>query len=417
MSIPADRIYSLEGKGFKLTTAEDIAPYLEEIRAVENLEELRLNGNTIGAEAAKALADVMRTKPTLKIATLHDIFTSRLKDEVKESLIAICGALVELPDLAEVNLSDNAFGPLGAEAMADFLSKHTGLQILKLNNNGLGIHGGTTIAQALIACQAECENQGKQPSLHTLVCGRNRLENGSAPAFAKAFSALKTLREVRMPQNGIRPEGIAELIGGLSDNRGLSVLDLQDNTFTHSGSAALAQALAKWELLEILNVGDCLLGSTGGRLVAEALKERVTLRIVNLQYNEIEQDGAIALAESLSNLKALEGLELNGNRFEAESNAVELIKAALSKNDIDDDILGSLSDMEELSEDEEEEEEEEEEKEEDEEEEEKEVNKSEDESKDKKKEKDHAAGPKTASDVLEDDLADLVSQMKTQLNV
>ncbi|KAJ2002527.1 Ran GAP Rna1, partial [Coemansia sp. S85] len=54
------------GKGLKLTTAEDIEPYLEELRNVENLEELRLNGNTIGAEAAEALASVLKTKPTLK---------------------------------------------------------------------------------------------------------------------------------------------------------------------------------------------------------------------------------------------------------------------------------------------------------------------------------------------------------------
>ncbi|KAJ2362747.1 Ran GAP Rna1, partial [Coemansia sp. RSA 2607] len=342
MTIPADRIYSLEGKGLKLTTAEDIAPYLEELRNFENLEEIRMNGNTIGAEAAKALADVLRTKNTLKVATLHDIFTSRLKDEVKESVIAICGALSELPELIELNLSDNAFGPLGAAAMADFLKQHTGLQVLKLNNNGLGIHGGTTIAQALIACQAECEKQGKQPSLHTLVCGRNRLENGSAPEFAKAFAALKTLREVRMPQNGIRPEGIVELMNGLSNNSGLAVLDLQDNTFTHTGSAALAKALSSWPLLETLNVGDCLLGSTGGRLVIEALKDVETLKILNLQYNEIEMDGAIALAESLRKLKILENIELNGNRFDAESNAVELIKATLAENDLDDDILGSL---------------------------------------------------------------------------
>ncbi|KAJ2596150.1 Ran GAP Rna1 [Coemansia sp. RSA 1285] len=417
MSISAERIYSLEGKGLKLTTAEDIAPYLEEIRAHENLEELRLNGNTIGAEAAQALAAVLLTKTTLKVATLHDIFTSRLKDEVKESLIAICGALVELPNLVELNLSDNAFGPLGAEAMAGFLSKHTGLEVLKLNNNGLGIHGGTTIAQALIACQAECEKQGKKPSLHTLICGRNRLENGSAPVFAKAFSALKTLREVRMPQNGIRPEGIAELIRGLSDNSELTVIDLQDNTFTHSGSAALAEALVKWELLETLNVGDCLLGSTGGRLVVEALKDRTTLKTINLQYNEIELDGALALAESLRSLKILESLELNGNRFEAESNAVDMIKAILAENDLEDsDILGSLSDMEELTDDEDESDGEE--------------DASDNEAgsgeethgkgKGKSKEEtedEHAAGPKTASDILEEDLADLVSQMKTQLNV
>ncbi|KAJ2425896.1 Ran GAP Rna1, partial [Coemansia sp. RSA 2531] len=128
MATPADRIYSLEGRGLKLTTAEDIEPYLEELRNVEILEELRLNGNTIGAEAAQALASVLKTKPTLKIATLHDIFTSRLKDEVKQSVIAICGVLVDFPNLIELNLSDNAFGPLGAEAMSEFLSKHTGLQ-------------------------------------------------------------------------------------------------------------------------------------------------------------------------------------------------------------------------------------------------------------------------------------------------
>ncbi|KAJ1860134.1 Ran GAP Rna1, partial [Coemansia sp. RSA 2703] len=273
--------------------------------------------------------------------------------------------------------------------------------VLKLNNNGLGIHGGTTIAQALIACQAECEKQGKQPSLHTLVCGRNRLENGSAPEFAKAFAALKTLREVRMPQNGIRPEGIVELMNGLSNNSGLAVLDLQDNTFTHTGSAALAKALSSWPLLETLNVGDCLLGSTGGRLVIEALKDVETLKILNLQYNEIEMDGAIALAESLRKLKILENIELNGNRFDAESNAVELIKAALAENDLDDDILGSLSDMEEITDDEDEDE--------DEDEEEKES--------DEEGKMDVAPGPKTASDVLADDLADLVDQMKKDLNV
>ncbi|KAJ2706454.1 Ran GAP Rna1 [Coemansia sp. IMI 203386] len=404
MTISADRIYSLEGKGLKLTTAEDIAPYLEELRSFENLEEVRLNGNTIGAEAAKALADVLRTKTTLKasVATFHDIFTGRLKDEVKESVIAICDALSELPNLIELNLSDNAFGPLGAEAMSDFLKKHTGLQILKLNNNGLGIQGGTTIAHSLLECQTECEKLGKEPSLHTLICGRNRLENGSAPAFSKAFAALKTLREVRMPQNGIRPEGIIELVAGLSENSKLTVLDLQDNTFTHTGSQALAGVLSNWSLLETLNVGDCLLGPTGGRLVIEALKDSETLKIVNLQYNEIENDGALALAESLRKLKALENIELNGNRFDAESNAVEMIKAALSENDLDDDILGSLSDMEELTDDEDDGEAEDEEEEEEEE---------------TSKPEKETTGPKTASDVLEDNLADLVTQMKEQLNV
>ncbi|KAJ2161261.1 Ran GAP Rna1 [Coemansia sp. RSA 552] len=389
MAIAADRIYSLEGRGLKLTTAADIAPYIAELQAVENLEEVRLNGNTLGPEAAKALADVLRTKVTLKVATLYDIFTSRLKDEVKEGLVALCAALTELPELVEVDLSDNAFGPLGAEAMADFLSKHTQLQVLKLNNNGLGVQGGQTIANALLASQQESERQGKTPALHTIVCGRNRLENGSAPYFAKAYKALGTLREVRMPQNGIRPEGITELVAGLRGNP-LKSLDLQDNTFTHIGSKALAEALAEWEVLEALNIGDCLLGATGGLLVIQALKSRASLKTVNLQYNEIEYDGALAMAEALAELSALERLELNGNRFDAESNAVELIKAALTENDLDDDVvLGSLSDMEELTDDEDESE----------------------------SEADEEKEAPTSAARAEEQLASLVDDMKRQLNV
>jgi Ran GTPase-activating protein 1 len=44
----------------------------------------------------------------------------------------------------ELDLSDNAFGPIGVDGLAMLLrspSCHS-LEILKLNNNGLGIGGG-----------------------------------------------------------------------------------------------------------------------------------------------------------------------------------------------------------------------------------------------------------------------------------
>lgn len=73
--------------------------------------------------------------------------------------------------------------------------------------------------------------------------GRNRLENGSAPAFAEAFAALGSLVEVRMPQNGIRMEGIEAIVKGLRNNKNLEILDLQDNTATARGSRAIAASL------------------------------------------------------------------------------------------------------------------------------------------------------------------------------
>lgn len=75
------------------------------------------------------------------------------------------------------------------------------------------------------------------------LTGRNRLENGSSEAFAEAFAALGTLEEVRMPQNGIRMEGIEAIVGGLRENPSLQWLDLQDNTATEKGSRAIAKSL------------------------------------------------------------------------------------------------------------------------------------------------------------------------------
>lgn len=46
--------------------------------------------------------------------------------------------------LTELDLSDNAFGPIGIEGLAALLMSQTcySLEILKLENNGLGITGG-----------------------------------------------------------------------------------------------------------------------------------------------------------------------------------------------------------------------------------------------------------------------------------
>ena len=46
--------------------------------------------------------------------------------------------------LTELDLSDNAFGPNGMVGLTDLLKSSScyRLQALKLNNNGLGIHGG-----------------------------------------------------------------------------------------------------------------------------------------------------------------------------------------------------------------------------------------------------------------------------------
>ena len=65
--MPELNTFSLEGKGLKLDTAADIEPHIQELKANDNVEEVRLLGNTLGIEASEALAKVLETKKTLQV--------------------------------------------------------------------------------------------------------------------------------------------------------------------------------------------------------------------------------------------------------------------------------------------------------------------------------------------------------------
>ncbi|KAI0109615.1 hypothetical protein GGR51DRAFT_569896 [Nemania sp. FL0031] len=372
------KVFSLEGKGLKLDTAEDLEAHIGPLRAMRNVEEVRVLGNTLGIGACKLLGEVLATKKTLKVANLADIFTGRLLNEIPEALSYLLTSILNLPKLRTINLNDNAFGLNTQEPLIAFLSSHVPLQHLYLNNNGLGPHAGINIANALSKLHAEKEAARKAgqdvPDLETVICGRNRLENGSMMAWAEAFRLHNKVKEVKMVQNGIRQEGISLLLSeGLSHAISLETLDLQDNTFTVMGARALAKVVPLWADILELGIGDSLLSAKGGVLLAEALSKgkNQKLETLRLQYNDITAPAVKHLSTAAQDaLPALRRIELNGNKFSEDDESIlalqELLDARKEKyagDIIDEDAWGvdSLSDLEELDSDEEEEEEEEEE--------------------------------------------------------
>lgn len=177
-------------------------------------------------------------------------------------------------------------------------------------------------------------------------------------AWSAAYAAHKTLKTVKMVQNGIRPEGIVTLLReGLAKCEGLELLDLQDNTFTQTGAKALADVLVNWKNISELGVADCLLGGRGGVLLGEALQLEKTknLKKISLQYNEIDLTGfkAIKVAATGAGLPVLQNLELNGNKFSEDAPEVEELREFFGEKGVDG--LDSLSDMEDDSDDEDEE--------------------------------------------------------------
>lgn len=65
---PSDKLFTLEGKGLKLDTAEDLEPHITSLRAQDDVEEVRLLGNTLGVGACKLLGEVLATKKGLRVS-------------------------------------------------------------------------------------------------------------------------------------------------------------------------------------------------------------------------------------------------------------------------------------------------------------------------------------------------------------
>uniref|UniRef100_A0A9J7XQP3 Ran GTPase activating protein 1 n=1 Tax=Cyprinus carpio carpio TaxID=630221 RepID=A0A9J7XQP3_CYPCA len=291
---------SYKGQGLKLDNAQSVEKMVRAIQEFDGLRALRLEGNTIGVEAAQTIAKALEKKSDLQCCHWSDMFTGRLRAEIPPALVSLGDALIMAgARLKVLDLSDNAFGPDGVKGIEKLLKSatcHT-LQELRLNNCGMGIGGGKLIG---------------------------------------------SLEEVHIPQNGINYQGVTALATAMQHNPQLRVLNLNDNTFTKRGAIAMAQALKHLRNVQLINFGDCLVRSEGASAISETLREGLPiLKELNLSFGEITKDAALEVARSVQHKDQLEKLDLNGNSL-GEDGCENLREVMENMNMADK--LGSLSD-------------------------------------------------------------------------
>uniref|UniRef100_A0A3B4Y7U1 Ran GTPase-activating protein 1 n=1 Tax=Seriola lalandi dorsalis TaxID=1841481 RepID=A0A3B4Y7U1_SERLL len=310
---------SYKGQGRKLNDAQSVEEMVKEIQDFEGLKALRLEGNTVGVEAAQAIAKALETKSEFKRCYWSDMFTGRLRSEIPPALNSLGDALMLAgARLTVLDLSDNAFGPDGVKGIENLLRSTAcyTLQELRLNNCGMGIGGGKILAASLIQCHKKSSAESTPLSLRVFVAGRNRLENDGATALAQAFQLMGSLEEVHMPQNGINHPGVTALATAMQHNTGLRILNLNDNTFTERGAIAMAQALKHLRSIQVINFGDCLVRPAGAKAIAETVSEGLPiLKELNLSFGEITEDAALAVAQAVKDKDQLEKLDLNGTNL------------------------------------------------------------------------------------------------------
>uniref|UniRef100_A0A8D3A205 Ran GTPase-activating protein 1 n=1 Tax=Scophthalmus maximus TaxID=52904 RepID=A0A8D3A205_SCOMX len=336
---------SYKGLGLKLDSAESVEELVREIEQYQGLRALRLEGNTVGVEAARAIAKALESKDLLQRCYWSDMFTGRLRSEIPTALRCLGSALISAgARLTELDLSDNAFGPDGVKGIEQLLKSPScfTLRELRLNNCGLGIGGGKVLAEALIDCHRQSSAHGAPLKLRVFIAGRNRLENEGAGALAKAFQLMGSLEEVHMPQNGINHTGVTALASAMRHNPELCVLNFNDNSFTKKGTLAMAQALRHLRNVQVINFGDCLVRSEGAIALAAVLREGLPiLKELNLSFGEITEAAALVMAQAVMDKPHMEKVDLNGNCLGEEG--CEALREAMENMD-KGNMLASLSD-------------------------------------------------------------------------
>ncbi|KRZ34783.1 Ran GTPase-activating protein 1 [Trichinella pseudospiralis] len=336
--------FSIAGKGLFYDDDDEIDNLAKSLKDA-SFEKLNLSGNSIGIKAAAAIGDALKLNSSIKELHLSDLFTRRTLDEIPYCLKHIFDAIVESGAKIEIlDLSDSAFGKIGADELVNFFSSPSAwsLHTLLLHNNGLGIGGGQVIANALKTAHHNSKMANVKFNLKTVVIGRNRLENAGATALADAFQTIGTLEEIVMPQNGITGPGIIELLKAFSKNPSLKKIDLSDNTFSKDAAISLKEMLKQLKKLEFVNFDDCLLRNHCAEHLAQGLAlASPNLSEIHLNGCEFHTSAASQILLSLKSKASLSKINMNNNQFGKKG--VEVIKSIASDLGLAD-FLGSLSD-------------------------------------------------------------------------
>jgi Ran GTPase-activating protein 1 len=124
---------------------------------------------------------------------------------------------------------------------------------------------------------------------------------------------MQSLTHIQIFQNGIKEEGMSELIKSFGSNPHLHILKLNDNLIKNAGPA-LIEVIPSLSKLRVLDISDSLLGYEHSINLFKALTLLEDLKEIYCNYNEIEKKSAQRLIfEMCLSINNLEVVELKGN--------------------------------------------------------------------------------------------------------
>lgn len=323
---------SFDGEGLRLDTSDDAEIICQKMLGIE-VEILILQGNTFGIEAAERVGQSLATQSSLREAHFKDLFTSRGREEVPEALKHLLQGITNSgAQLTLLDLSDNAIGPIGAPAVIEFLESPAAdtLEKLYVNNCGWGPEGSTSLATTIsklknlrefICGRSRLENKGatnmsralsELEHLEVLKLNQNGIGVTGIKQLVKVLEANQdTIMQLDLSDNTILPDGCDALAHAISQAKNLKSLRLDDALLENAGFSIICDALSKSTSLENLEEATFEGNELHGPKIVDLIRitfancqEGFTLNLLENEFSPDELARLQAFAEE-SNLDIL----------------------------------------------------------------------------------------------------------------
>jgi len=246
---------------------------------------LDLSHHGIGDKMGKVLSECILDLPYLQSISIAD---NRLTDSSLGPLVA---ALVKMPNILNVDLSNNVVGDVASNTLSNYLGTEScPLVKLVMRNADVDDYECTRFVTAI--------KDNKCTKLQELDLTQNLL--GSAEQL-----------NVVMPELTTAGEAFAELIETSSCQ--LSRLELGWNMIRGDSAIAFAVSLSQNTSITYLDISYNAFGRGGGRELGRALMSNRTLTHLNVSSNNLEGTAIFCICVGLIENKNMRRLILDGN--------------------------------------------------------------------------------------------------------
>lgn len=290
-------------------------------RELGSIKHVKLSNKSYTLDAAKCIAEKLAELSSVESVDVSDVIAGRPEMEALSVLRELSSAFESRAShLTAVDVSDNALGQKGIEALLPLLQSSS-LRSLRVCNNGMSAAAAEQLARLVAASRLEL--------LHYY---NNMSGDDGAVAVAKLVDGAPGLVDFRFSGTRAGRTGSLAIATSLKPLNKLVKLDLVDNVLGEQGGAAIATFLSHAKPpLKHLDLRDCSLGDEGFAPIATALieAETIALMVLDVSGNELTAESAKALPVRI--VANLETLAIEENEL-GSAGALELASVIMRTN-------------------------------------------------------------------------------------